>query len=201
MLPFDFSECLRDEEGNLLDQITYDPVPEDRAVLLDGACTDIETLLVNAVLNGDITNPFNRQPLPEEIITRMEKVRESKEIKVSIINPGREPFSEGRRINFFADYFSCVGDLIVQATARTSSFVNAGKMDYCWSFSDESLSSLFPWTGGRTRWWSTELSALFPPGLTSGPKPLSWSSSGRPRDIRSFSLSSIHNPLQNTKTS
>jgi len=70
-------EYERDKNGNYLDSITYNVIPPERVIgVQTGSCTkyfDIDTLYRIKVETDDVINPFTRQPLSDDTITKIDK--------------------------------------------------------------------------------------------------------------------------------
>lgn len=76
-------KCEKDEDGNIIDPITYDIVPIDRVIIVPIGiythCFDIETLSYLMRQSPIIGNPFTRQPWPGDIIKQVEEYEKNLE--------------------------------------------------------------------------------------------------------------------------
>lgn len=71
----DLAECSTDENGNIIDPITGEIIPEDRLITVPEPpiyyCFDIETLY-REVQEGRTRNPYTRNPLPQKVLDEIQ---------------------------------------------------------------------------------------------------------------------------------
>lgn len=81
------SVCTRDENGNIVDQLTEEPIPANRVITCYHRDTcfnfDVATLYEQYRISGKMINPYNREPLREGIRRRV--VRFGEENKIDIV--------------------------------------------------------------------------------------------------------------------
>lgn len=69
--PKEEDQCEKDEEGNIIDPITTEPIPRNRLVsITEGKkvyCFDLDSLYKSYRSSGKFINPFTREELPAEI--------------------------------------------------------------------------------------------------------------------------------------
>lgn len=79
------AQCSLDEEGNIIDPITQEPILPDRIISVKEGntyyCFDIATLY-KEVREGRTDNPFTRKPLPNDVIRRVQEYKKELEVKV-----------------------------------------------------------------------------------------------------------------------
>lgn len=90
-------KCEKDENGNIVDPVTFDVVPSELIVAVpvgtkDVQCFSLVTLYDNWKASGKYTNPYNRQPLPDAIVARIKEYEQKNKIQVVVRVSGRQEF-------------------------------------------------------------------------------------------------------------
>jgi len=93
--------------------ISFQPIPPGRVVLLGQTAVDIEVLLMQIVHDKLFVSPFDRSPLPDQLLQRIKTYRSSRFVKIHIANNIAKPFSSRAEAIVLRDYFKTVGDIIV----------------------------------------------------------------------------------------
>lgn len=70
-------ECLQDEDGNIIDPITNEIIPEGRLIIIKSGngiyCFDIDTLYKLLRQNPNALNPYTRTPFSENVIKEIKE--------------------------------------------------------------------------------------------------------------------------------
>lgn len=100
--------CEVDNEGRILDAITYMPIPHGLIIRVKSGenvyCFNIDTIYRSMVKsnNNVAVDPFTRNPFPPEITAQAQNYGKTMEISIIF-----------ETMKFHADYFTPVGDIIV----------------------------------------------------------------------------------------
>lgn len=106
-------ECSRDENGNVIDDITQEIIPPNHIVTIRSGesvnCFDLDTLYKQYRLqpNGILRNPFTQQPVPREVLKRVQDYEQELMIPVTVVQKIEE-----RRIDKSARVGEIVFDVI-----------------------------------------------------------------------------------------
>lgn len=91
-------ECDKDEEGNIIDPFTVEPIPRERLVSIkEGAkvyCFDLDSLYKNYRGSGKLINPFTNKEFPAELVKKIRDYGERNKTTVRFVSPlkpGLEP--------------------------------------------------------------------------------------------------------------
>lgn len=105
----------RDDDGNIVDPITQEIIPPHRLVTFEQLGIqyhlDIDTLYRYYNETLTLTNPYNRQPLPEHIVSRLKTVYRLT-IGVTMISP------EGDTESVYVSPYTTIGTIIVTLFTR-----------------------------------------------------------------------------------
>ena len=93
--------CYRDSDGNVIDPITLEPIPDRRLVKVfehnNAMCFDIKSLATNAMINGSYENPLTRQQFPRDVIRNIDRYILKNSFSIT------DPISSGPDVTVFKD--------------------------------------------------------------------------------------------------
>jgi len=119
----------RNASVEVFDAITDLPIPPDRVLIIDGAHVDMETLLINATFNDNITNPFNRQPFEPKTLAKLDAYKSRQMIPILVRNFLAPTLSKRAQFVLLRDYFCTVGDIIVDCASKLKRLNEILKLD------------------------------------------------------------------------